>query len=50
MNQLIAIATGLLLDIDTCDLSWFAFHIGQRGQATVDTATETTVHWISVGY
>lgn len=50
MNQLIAIATGLLLDIDTCDLSWFAFHISQRGQATVDTSTETTVHWISVGY
>ena len=50
MNQLVAIATGCNIDIDTCDLTWFAFHIRQPGEAAVDTLTSTTIHWISVGY
>lgn len=50
MNQLVAIATSCALDIDTCDLTWFAFHIRQPGEANIDTLISTTVHWISVGY
>ena len=50
MNQLVAIATGCNIDIDTCDLTWFAFHIRQPGEVAVDTLTSTTIHWISVGY
>lgn len=50
MNQLTAIATGCILDIDTCDLTWFAFHIRKPGEAAIDISTSTTIHWISVGY
>lgn len=46
MNQLVAIATGCNIDIDTCDLTWFAFHIRQPGEAAVDTLTSTTIQWI----
>ena len=50
MNQLTAIATGCNIDIDTCDLTWFAFHIRKPGEAAIDISTSTTIHWISVGY
>ena len=50
MNQLVTIATGLNIDIDTCDLTWFAFHIRQPGEAAVDTLISTTIHWIAIGY
>lgn len=50
MNQLIAIATGCNIDIDTCDLTWFAFHIRKPGEAAIDISTSTTIHWISIGY